>query len=207
MSEIVIFGCGGQGREIAAMVATAGTHVLGVFDDGPSTSNLSRLRHQGHDYLGTTERLADVPVGTFYLIGIADGGIREAITEMAEAHQLRPYTFVHPSATVGVDCSLESGTVIWPGARLTTNIVVGRHVHINQNATVGHDTRIDAYATINPSAAISGDCHIGERALIGAASVVLQGLTVSSDATVGAAACVTHDVDTAMVVMGVPARS
>jgi acetyltransferase-like isoleucine patch superfamily enzyme len=79
-------------------------------------------------------------------------------------------------------------------------------VHLNQNATVGHDSVLDAFVQVNPLAAVSGDCWLGERVLIGTTAAVLQGLSVGAGATVGAGACVVRPVPGDTVVKGVPAR-
>jgi acetyltransferase-like isoleucine patch superfamily enzyme len=90
--------------------------------------------------------------------------------------------------------------------RLTTNVSLGRHVHVNQGVTIGHDTVVGDYATLNPAAALSGNCVIEDEVLVGAQSCVLQGLTVGHGAVVGAAACVVRDVPAGLTVKGVPAR-
>ncbi len=95
--------------------------------------------------------------------------------------------------------------MIFAGARLTTNIKLGRHVQINQNATVGHDSLLDDYATINPMAAISGNVHVGAAGMVGAGAVILQGLSVGARARIGASACVVRDVPEDVTVKGVPA--
>ena len=206
MTDLIIFGCGGQGREIASMTSAAGIRILGIVDDSPNDLNLGRLRAQGHAYLGNSDSVSGIHAGASYLVGIANGAVRQRVATVAERQGLRPFTFLHPSATIGPDCEIEPGSVVWPGARLTTNISVGRHVHINQNVTIGHDTKLEDFATVNPAAAISGDCHVGRRALVGAASVVLQGRLVGEDSTVGAGACVIGDVSAATTVVGIPAR-
>lgn len=189
------------------MTSAAGIPLLGVIDDSPSHRNLRRLRAQGITYLGTSASVCvNLPPRTNYLVGIANGAVRQRLASAAERHNLCAFTYCHPSATIGIDCELGPGAVVWPGARLTTNIFVGRHVHINQNATIGHDTVLEEFSTINPLAAISGDCTIGSRSMIGTNSAVLQGLTVGKDATVGASACVTKNVEANVVVKGVPAQ-
>jgi acetyltransferase-like isoleucine patch superfamily enzyme len=83
---------------------------------------------------------------------------------------------------------------------------VGRHVHIDQNATVGHDSVLADYCRLNPQACISGSVEVGFAAVIGANATVLQGMSIGNNAIVGAGACVVKDVPPNAVVKGVPAR-
>ena len=68
-----------------------------------------------------------------------------------------------------------SGSIIAPGCTLTTNIVIGRHVHINIGCTVSHDARIDDFATLSPGAHISGHVHIGSDVFIGTGACIING--------------------------------
>jgi sugar O-acyltransferase (sialic acid O-acetyltransferase NeuD family) len=210
--SLVIFGCGGQGREIAGIAmciaeqSADGPTVLGFVDDDPADENVERAEAMGLRVLGKSDYVQELPAGTGFVIGIADGTVRERLAADAELQGLIPLTLVHPTATVGPACRLGPGTVLWAGARLTTNVVLGRQVHVNQSVTIGHDTVAADFATINPSAAVSGSVRLGRRCLIGAGSVVLQGRSVGDDAIVGASACVTRDVEAGTVVKGVPAR-
>lgn len=210
--SLVIYGCGGQGREIAGIALRVaeqsddGPKILGFVDDDPTDENVERVEALGFSVLGKSDFVRDLPRGTGYLVGIADGAVRERLATDAELHGLKPLTLQHPDSTVGPACRLGPGTVLWAGARLTTNVTLGRHVHVNQNVTIGHDTVVEDFATINPSAAVSGSVRLGRRCLVGAGSVVLQGRSVGGDAVVGASACVTRDVEARTVVKGVPAR-
>jgi acetyltransferase-like isoleucine patch superfamily enzyme len=85
-------------------------------------------------------------------------------------------------------------------------VSLGRHVHVNQGVTIGHDTVVGDYATLNPASAVSGSCLIEEEVLVGAQSCILQCLTIGRGAIVGAAACVVRDVPAGATVKGVPAR-
>lgn len=206
MSElVVIFGCGGQGREVGRMLIDAGHVIVGYVDDSPTEANLARVATQGIRFLGAREALAKCGAGR-YVLGISSGTAREVLSLVAEENGLTPLTFIHPESTVGSDCVIGQGSILWPGARLTTNVRLGRQVHVNQNVTIGHDSELCDYSTINPSAAVSGNVRIGERSLVGAASVVLQGLHVGAGSTVGAAACLTRDLPGGTVAAGVPAR-
>jgi serine acetyltransferase len=79
-------------------------------------------------------------------------------------------------------------------------------VHIDQNATIGHDTTIGAFSRLNPQACVSGSVKIADGVLVGASATVLQGLSVAARATVGAGSVVVRDVAADSTVKGVPAK-
>jgi sugar O-acyltransferase (sialic acid O-acetyltransferase NeuD family) len=212
--DIVIVGAGGHGREVLDIVTAvneASTNgprwsVLGFVDDRPTSANIARVNQLGVQLLGPTTVLHEVHGDTRYVIGVGCPRVRAHLGRSIDSSGLRAAQLIHPTATVGSNTVLGDGVVMFAGARVTTNVVFGRHVHLNQNTTVGHDSVIADYVSVNPLAAVSGDCRLESGVLIGTNASILQGLTVHVDATVGAGACVVRDVPPRSVVVGVPAR-
>lgn len=212
MTGLVVVGAGGFGREVLDIVEAITrtgrepqVELLGVLDDRPSRENLELLAERGVAYLGTVDSFAAVPPVSF-VIGIAHPEHRRTIDQRLTAAGHHAVTLVHPAATVGSRTSLGAGSIVCAGGRLTTNIDLGRHVHVHVNATVGHDTALGAYSSVYPLSAVSGSCLIGDGATVGANATVVQGLTVGPGAFVGAGAVVVADVAPYATVKGVPAR-
>lgn len=203
---LVIIGAGGFGREVFGVVAALNRwrrslDLLGFLDDGEVQTDL--LHQQGTRLIGPSEDLRLLDTNYVIAIGLPDA--RRRIDQWASGIPRQPDTLVHPDTTVGSCVIIGAGSVVMPGARLTTNIVLGRHVHVDQNATIGHDCLLDSYSRVNPGAALSGHVHLEIGAVVGAGAVVLQGLTIGEGAVVGAGAVVVRNVAPNSVVAGVPA--
>jgi len=210
-APLFIIGAGGFGREVFSLIqalkrASDAPRPTGFIDDDPSAADLELLEALGSRIVGSVDDLIrrTEPFGAVLAIGSATD--REAIAGRLAHSPVTYPVLAHPDATIGCEVHLAEGVVVTAGSRLSTNIRVGRHVHIDQNAAVAHDCRLGEFSRLNPQACPSGAVTIGRRVLIGANAIVLQELTVGDNAIVGAGAVVTHPIAAGKTVMGVPAR-
>lgn len=211
--RLVIIGAGGFGREAADVVEALNSatreppwELVGIVDDGLSEINAERLRSRSLAYLGTVDDLLQRLERPHYVIGIGAPAVRKRIATRLDGRGFAAATLIHPAATLGSEVCVGAGSVICAGSRITTNVTVGRHVHVNPNCTVGHDSRLDDYVSMNPASSVSGECVVETGALIGVSATVLNQLTVGAAAVVGGGACVVRDVPGGVTVKGVPAR-
>jgi sugar O-acyltransferase (sialic acid O-acetyltransferase NeuD family) len=204
---LVIVGAGGFGREVLELVrdinATAPAfEFLGFVDDGQANAEL--LERLGAKILGPSSLLDDLDAS--FVIAIGAAAPRRRIDAVARSHGRAAATLVHPWATVGSDVVLGEGAVVAAGVRLTTNVSVGRHAHVNLNCTVGHDTVIEDFVTLAGGVHLGGGCVVEEDATLGLGSVILPNVRVGRRAVVGAGAIVVRDVVPGTTVVGTVAR-
>lgn len=208
--RVVVVGASGFGREcldVLEAMASAGPpiEVAGVVDDGPSGLNLDRLAARGVSHLGTVEEwLANEALPRRYVLGVGSPEVRRRLVTRLEDAQARPLTVIHPSATFGARCELGEGVVVCAGVALSTNVHLGRHVHLNPNATIGHDAVLGDFVSVNPGAVVSGEVSVGKGTLVGASATVLQKLRIGERVIVGAGSVVTRAVPDDVVVKGLP---
>jgi sugar O-acyltransferase (sialic acid O-acetyltransferase NeuD family) len=209
--RIVIVGAGGFGREVLDVVEAinfeCGTtersryEVLGFLDDGDPDPRT--LAPYGVDVIGGVGRLAELPEDVGYVIAIGSPAVRRKLDEQGQ----RPCpVLVHPAATYGRAVTFGPGTVVCAGVRLTNNIAVGRHVHANLNATVGHDAVLGDYVTLSPLVAVSGNVTLEDDVMVGTGVTINPGVTVGRGAVLGSGGAVLRDVAAGMTAVGVPAK-
>lgn len=208
MTDVVVVGVGGHGRELLATLqaaALAGSErwrIVGMVDDDPA--HPERLERLGVELLGPLDWLRDRPGR--YALGIGTAAARLRVSERLSAWGCEPLTVVHPGAHVGPDVELGPGVVVYDRCTLTTNVRVGAHSHLNVGCAVQHDSTVGDFVQMSPGVFVNGDCEIGDRTFLGTGAIVTRGCRVGADVTVGAGAVVLADVPDGATVVGVPAR-
>ncbi len=210
--DLLIFGAGGFGREVASWAGRAswdghGFEVLGFIDDGLDAEQLN-----GRPVLSLEAAAAAHP-GVGVLATVGDPGLRERLIAKAlDAGLVATAPVIHPNVEYDHDyVQVAGGVVICAGSILTVNIEVHEHAQINLDCTVGHDAVIGAYATLSPGVHISGNVTLERRAFLGTGAVTVNGvpdrpLKIGEDAVIGAGAVVTRDIGAGITATGVPAR-
>lgn len=195
--SLYIAGAGGFGREVLDALLACGTDATAFLDDHRAGDDVRGLRVLKPSELGPA-----APV----VVAIADPAVRHGVVERLAAAGAVFKTVVHPRAAIAPDTVLGEGCVVLANAYISSSVRLGRHVHVNYNATVGHDTVVGDYAVVLPGANVAGNVRLGAGCVIGSGAVVLQGRSVGEGAVVGAGAVVVADVPPGAVAKGVPAR-
>jgi len=207
MRDLVILGAGGHGRETLDIVeainaARPSWHFVGFIDDGEVVADRLERRHV--ETLGGTDVMENLDAA--YVIGIGSSAVRADLDAKLTAWGRVPMTLVHPLASVASDNRLGDGVLLAAGARITTNVTLGRHAHLNVNAVVSHDCEVGAYSTLSPGVHLNGGVRLGQRVFLGTGAIVTPGVSIGDDAIIGAGSVVVRDVPEGVTVTGVPGR-
>ncbi len=209
MQKLWIVGAGGFSREVAEVVrainAVAPTWELAGFaDDAPESEHCRLLAQRGYTVCSVDQLLKSEPGA--YALSISNGAVKQRLDTLLTAAGWEPATLVHPDTSIGPTVILGPGSIACAGVRAPADITCGRHVHLNLNVTIGHDSTLEDYVSVHPLTAISGWARIGTRTMLGTCSTILQNVTVGADVAVGAGACVVRDIPSGVTVKGIPAR-
>ena len=200
MKRLVIIGASAMGRETCSYARVCGMEVKGFLD--------------------SRDGLLDSHVGYPPIIGDVDGYSLEAddvfVCALGEPEQRRAYaakivakgglftTIIHPSAVLGENVKIGTGSIIRPMSVIGSDARIGNHVIVGTLSLVAHDCVVGDYSEISPGCHIAGRCTIGEDAFMGIHSAVVPDTTIGRGVFVAAGAVVTKSVESGRV-MGVPA--
>jgi sugar O-acyltransferase (sialic acid O-acetyltransferase NeuD family) len=214
MTDLLIYGAGGHGREIAWLANAVFAERGGVaprlaFIDDAVQVGLSDERDGLHVW-ALADAVTRMPQAAI-IPGVGAPAARMAIVERLADVKRSPPILVHPSVQRSSRVQMGEGTVVAAGVILTVDVVLGRYVHVNIACSLSHDTRVGDFTTIAPGARICGNVEVGRGVWIGAGATIINGsperkLVIGDGSVVAAGACVVATVPAGITVAGVPAR-
>lgn len=208
MTQALILGAGGTGRDVVDWLAELGAagrgiEVAGFLDDDPAKRGKAIA---GVPVLGP---LAEVSRHAELLLVDAlgsPGSFRDRHRLLGALPDARFVTLVHPLARVSASAQIGAGSLLYPFAFVGPGVRIGRHVTILSHGAVNHDTTIGDFSILASHVALGGQVTVGASCYIGMRATVREGRRVGDEAMVGMGAVVTADVGAGVTVAGVPAR-
>jgi sugar O-acyltransferase (sialic acid O-acetyltransferase NeuD family) len=205
IKSLVIWGCGGHGREVLHLCEQIGIEVMGFLDERPE--------YKGR-IIDDVPVLGDLPDISslqekvrIVCAGVGSPGLKKRLVEKTKKLGFQfAETLVHPSVFISKRNRLGVGNVICEGTILTTNVVIENFVIINRSVNISHDDRIEDYVTIAPGVQIAGNVTIQEGAYIGIGSSIREKTTIGPWSVIGGGSFVKEDVPEQTLYAGVPAK-
>ena len=206
MKKLVIIGASGFGREVAWLIERINQkqvtwELLGFVDDSELVQG---DMIGGYPVLGNCNWLKEQESKIYAVCAIGSSNVRSKVIQKLEGINFA--TVIDPSVLMSERVSIGEGCIICAGTILTVDIVMGSHVIINLDCTVGHDAIISDFVTLYPSVNVSGSAIIDECVEMGTGSQIIQGIKIGESTIVGAGAVVVKELPSKCTAVGSPAK-
>jgi sugar O-acyltransferase (sialic acid O-acetyltransferase NeuD family) len=194
--RLVIYGCGGHGRSLAALIRQyAHYQIVGFLDDGVAIG----AEVDGLPVLGGGEKLPylaqqGIRMAVNGVGGIGDLPSRLKVYDLLAKSGFHCPTVIHTTAFIEETATLADGVQVYPFAYIGVGVQVGFGCIINTGAIVSHDCILAPYVNLSPGATLAGGVIVGEAALIGMRATVNLNVSVGRRARIGNGATVKADV-------------
>ncbi|MNJ38783.1 putative acetyltransferase EpsM [compost metagenome] len=203
-AKLVIWGCGGMGREVLALCEVLGRNVAGFLDER------EKMRGQMVDGVPV---LGDIQHIHAYRneVEVICSGVGDPVLKRKFARKTRDAGFrlagplVHPAVNIPRSSQVDDNSIVCAGSIVSINVNIGKFVIINTQVTLAHDVTIAEHCTISPGVNISGNVTMEEGVFIGTGSAVREKVTIGAWSIIGGGAFVKDTVPANALYAGVPA--
>lgn len=210
MQNVAIYGAGGLGRELAALMEqvnkeTPTWNLVGFFDDGRQKG--SDVSHFGKVLGGAAEVNAlSQPLGI--IIGVGFPKLRKTIREKITNPIISFPNLIASDFKVSdpETFSIGEGNVITSDCAVSVSVNIGNFNLLNGSVVLGHDDTIGNFNVIMPAVRISGEVRIGDCNLLGVGSIVIQQLRIGNNVRLGAGSVLMTKPRDERTYIGVPAK-
>lgn len=192
MKDILIYGAGGFGREIACLInhineASGGGvwNLKGFLDDGIPQG----FKTDQGDVLGDRSYFEENRSPVAVVIAIADPFVMKGLAMELQNFDFIEFPNLAAPNTIFFDkgsFQMGQGNLIFFGCRFSCNVHLGDFNVLNGQVAFGHDVSVGNYNSFGPSSRLSGHVTVGDTNFFGLGSSVLQNKSVSNDVRIGA---------------------
>lgn len=205
MREIIIVGAGPLGREIYNWIVSCDhtSRIKGFIDNFPDALN-------NYDY--PVKIIGDIDNHSIchncdYILAVMLPRLKKDFVIKLKNKGCQFTQFIHPTAMIGKNVSLDEGVVITPYCILSCDIKLGNFVFLNTQTSVGHDVKIGEYSSLNSKVTISGSVEIGDEVMIGSSALILPNKKIASSVIIGSGSVVVGNIKNPVTVFGNPAKA
>ncbi|KAA0565840.1 acetyltransferase [Bacillus sp. CH30_1T] len=201
-NKLMIIGASGHGKVVAdiALKMNKWSNIVFLDDDQNVDSSM------GIEVIGTTDDVITYKNEYEIVVGIGNNYIREKIQNKLEATGAKIPTLIHPSAIIGEQVYIGSGTVVMAGVVINCCTRVGKGCIINTATSIDHDNIIGDYVHISPGCHLAGTVTVENLNWIGIGSKVSNNVMITNGCVIGAGATVINNITEVGTYVGVPIR-
>ncbi|PEZ03471.1 acetyltransferase [Bacillus sp. AFS018417] len=201
-NKLIIIGASGHGKVVADIALKMNKWQSIAFLDDDESVKAS----MGIEVIGKSADACKHIEDCDFCVGIGNNATREKIQEKLEAEGASIPTLIHPTAVIGEQVKLASGTVVMAGVVINCCTTIGKGCIINTGSTIDHDNIIEDYVHISPGAHLAGTVKVGWGTWLGIGSIVSNNINITSGCKIGAGAVVVKDITEPGTYVGIPVR-
>lgn len=192
IKDIVIYGAGGFGKEVACLINLINSvrptwRLIGFIDDGVPIG--TEISHFGC-VIGNREYLQHITEPLSVALAIGNPNItKKIVSELLNPlvdfpNIICPNFWISDKDTFCIG----KGNIIQGDCAVTCNVNIGDFNILNGSVVIGHDVKIGNYNQFMPATRISGEVTISNCNYFGVGSIILQGISIGNNTRIGAGA-------------------
>lgn len=198
MKDLVIYGAGGFGKEIACLIVNhmppefhEHFRFIGFVDDGLPVG----LPVKYGSVLGGSSFINSFNAPLAVVFSIAQPEILLKAKNKITNNNIEYPNIIAPGTVFYDEPSfkLGMGNVIFNGCRFSCDVILGNFNLFNGFVALGHDVTIGSFNIFGPSTRISGNVNVGSQNFFGVNSIVLQGISVADNIRLGVSSVLMKD--------------
>lgn len=209
MKDILIYGFGGFGHEVACIInhinAVEPTwNIVGYIDDGVTEGTECKYGK----VLGNIDTLNawETPISVAIAVGspkyleLLPSKITNPLVDFPNIVAPNVFYFDKESVIMG------KGNIVTFGCRFSCNIRMGDFNVLDGCISLGHDVSLGSYNMLFPEVRVSGQTTIGDKNYFGSCCFVAQGLRIGNENRFGAGTYIFRKIKDGGLYMGNPAK-
>jgi sugar O-acyltransferase (sialic acid O-acetyltransferase NeuD family) len=200
MRQLIIYGAGGHGQEVAWIAKrTEQYKVIGFFDDF--------LKSDSYIRYPVFNDLSKISKNTHFAIALGEINIRKKVVSiLMEAGFEKFPSIIDPSAVISNTSIVENGVIVFPNCVISMNVKLRSFCNINVGSTISHRSIIGNYSNICPHVTVCGDATVDEDVFVGAGAVINDHVSIGRGAIIGSGSVVIHNLIGNSLYVGNPAK-
>ncbi len=210
MKDIIIYGAGGFGREIACLIKRINSvkplwNLIGFLDDGEPVGKENEYGR----VLGNIDALNNWGKPLSVVISIGKPQTVKLLIEKITNPNIDFPNLIAPDVIImdPDNISIGMGNIICSGCLVSCNVRIGDFNCFNDFVSIGHDTTIGNYNAFMTATRVSGIVTIGDCNFFGVNSSMVQGVKIGNNTTLAAGSALMRRTKDGYTYIGVPANA
>ena len=159
-SEIVIIGAGGHGKVVCdAIIAQGEYNVAGFVDDTLAVGDMITSKYK---VIATQNNIHSLNnVVDYFIVAIGNNQVREKAYNTSKQY-FKPATVIHPSAVIGSNVKIGTGTIVLANAVINSSSNVGENTIVNTGVIIDHDSIIGNHIRLSIGTLVGSNSEIAD---------------------------------------------